>query len=1479
MFLCTENDDDKVTFFMTSNTRAKYPIPALLARDILRKEHMKTLKTVLLSALSVKEIPWSIPALGEIFLFCARHNQVQTANILLSSISSKEKKHSTIAYKRRMDLETCLHWAAGENHYDFVCFLMSIIGSDHKMLIATNQKGENALMRAASVSALRITKLILEKVKDDNPAFLDKMLRKKSDENQTALRYAIKSPNPNSRKCAQIIISYYISNENMDISITFLSYLEISDTTMAKQLWEEVQDDAKTRKKLIEAKDADGYNCFLIASRNGDYRSLEWLLSLNDEKEDEAAEDERNVMKKHKKTGETPLLICVSNDIRKKEDGQIELTDDEKQSYFKCVQRIFDTVSEENKDNLIKERDNRYKYDSLAWCCLNGNIETAKYLLEIQSSVKLRNEMMRHHVEANSYFINAIKGGNVELIKLIHDHYEKATDHHKEVRDLKSKEAALEAQEQVILQRQGGDKKAEDAVKKRDALREEVATVRSSFFAKIEKELLRGTDALRCAFQYGVMEIVEWILNKLIDDPRKRMKYLNETIRDCKSGRKAEESAQEIINKILERDLKLIYDRKEILKIRNTFQFLMEHGDINGVSMILNNLEKDEKTKKIWFKEVECLSYAAESRPELMEELLKYLGEYHEPLLDQDVLIAAIEKRSVAVVELLFKYVRDDQTTDDMIDTRDKSRNALISCVEQNDPNLMRILCQNHTKYEVLLGDCFRSCLKLGNVESVRFLLEQTHNKSNLLNEKDDYDRTALMLSIQSGSPQCLGLIANELDADAIVAAQNKLLEMESTDEKRDEPNQPIQSDCDSMSMFHPMYEMEDMKGDNILHYLFSDPDRIANEKQLDVLKKVMSSDQLRDLLGQRNLSEETPLHRLNRSTYISILEWILDLYPDPLERFKVIASCSWQRTRYGHSLYNPFSSESRIIREFFGEQLVECLEAVDFEKADPLLVKETFRFTLSWKRPDIQEAILRKISDEKRPALLDSEDLHCSDPIIFDLIRVDNRRIAEVILAEIVKINPQMLLALNGRRRSALEVSLSSDRFNIMELIFKSIDDKQLLRQYIMCDYGAFKQIYQFRKMTKLVQEMISDDDLASAVFAAVEFDEDMEFTQSLLDRVSTEKEKHELLRRLSGWNRTVFAMAAKVGNRSVMEYLMKDIIENDDDENVFFYCTPDFQFRIPLLHFVDDTLNFDIFEEALMSLKPEMRLIQLLWDERNGGSIVTKPKKREFQQKVGKLLMTELKNMKGSISDLAETLLKFDEHQGHCEYINIMIELFDLGMAIEDNEYLELILSKTQKDLKMKLLVNYDGFWSFNRIKNVMDSSDRKRQRMLFKLLLDHFDSEQVADALRDVQNPEYPPTTVLQSVCDKGESRNFRTIQSVYEKAEIPIDDDLFTIDHHGSSLLHRAMDKVCDIPQQIFKMIESDAKKMKMINHRRKSDGKCLLDLAQSSSSKQYVKKMISGIVGNIKKNQMECNEFISYFQWLIKEKDLDAINVH
>ena len=69
--------------------------------------------------------------------------------------------------------------------------------------------------------------------------------------------------------------------------------------------------------KLLSITDKDKYNCFTLVV-NGNYKCLQWLLTLNDDMENEEEEDEKNLLQKHPTNKKSPLLLAISNDIRKK---------------------------------------------------------------------------------------------------------------------------------------------------------------------------------------------------------------------------------------------------------------------------------------------------------------------------------------------------------------------------------------------------------------------------------------------------------------------------------------------------------------------------------------------------------------------------------------------------------------------------------------------------------------------------------------------------------------------------------------------------------------------------------------------------------------------------------------------------------------------------------------------------------------------------------------------------------------------------------------------------------------------------------------------------------------------------------------------------------------------------------------------------------------------------------------------------------
>ena len=157
-------------------------------------------------------------------------------------------------------------------------------------LQAKNSSQRNPLMEAANTSALRISKSILEKVKEE-PSTLNKMLTMKCNQKLLAINHAIRSSHKNSEKCAKIIISYY--GDDSDAEQIFLPCLQLGDMKLAQKLWNRTKGDDALQKRMMEAEDRDGYNCFLLVCKKGHYDCLKWLLSLNDDDDNEDEEDEK----------------------------------------------------------------------------------------------------------------------------------------------------------------------------------------------------------------------------------------------------------------------------------------------------------------------------------------------------------------------------------------------------------------------------------------------------------------------------------------------------------------------------------------------------------------------------------------------------------------------------------------------------------------------------------------------------------------------------------------------------------------------------------------------------------------------------------------------------------------------------------------------------------------------------------------------------------------------------------------------------------------------------------------------------------------------------------------------------------------------------------------------------------------------------------------------------------------------------------
>lgn len=233
--------------------------------------------------------------------------------------------------------------------------------------------------------------------------------------------------------------------------------------------------------------------------------------------------------------GKNALLLVASFDIRKIGENKKEtknMSDEEKEkkkkkmdNYFNCMALILDKIRDENLITVLKETDND-NVNALMWCCVNGNMQGAKFLWD-----KCTDDKTREHIldetdkEGYNAFHKAIIGGNMDLIFMVHDLHK--------------------------------------SFKKHD-------------------DLIKDKKALQVAFQQGAMEVVKWILFELITDSNKRMEFLNGTISSCKSGRKTEEAAKQMATRILEDDAedikedKDIKEQKQINNIYRVFEFMMK---------------------------------------------------------------------------------------------------------------------------------------------------------------------------------------------------------------------------------------------------------------------------------------------------------------------------------------------------------------------------------------------------------------------------------------------------------------------------------------------------------------------------------------------------------------------------------------------------------------------------------------------------------------------------------------------------------------------------------------------------------------------------------------------------------------------------------------------------------------------------------------------------------------------------------------
>ena len=203
------------------------------------------------------------------------------------------------------------------------------------------------------------------------------------------------------------------------------------------------------------------------------------------------------------------------------------------------------------------------------------------------------------------------------------------------------------------------------------------------------------------------------------------------------------------------------------------------------------------------------------------------------------------------------------------------------------------------------------------------------------------------------------------------------------------------------------------------------------------MLEGVLNKEQIQRMLKSPNMEDKLPLHVIASSAEEPLLDWMLDQFTDPMERFLMMA----KRNKYGDEMWDKYGA-TKNLQDFFGEKIIGMLKVIDFGalKSAGIEIKECFRRTMIWKQPAIQQLILKKVDKSEHHQLLTSEGLNLKRSILNDLVDIDSVGIGNVVLSALK--NQAMFLVTDSEKgRNPLHTALAHARgYSVMGPIFEAI-------------------------------------------------------------------------------------------------------------------------------------------------------------------------------------------------------------------------------------------------------------------------------------------------------------------------------------------------------------------------------------------------------------------------------------------------------
>eukprot|EP01084_Bolivina_argentea_P081729 147967_1 len=1271
-FFLKQMDQDQKTKFYNTRVDNKDPIKYLRDNGEESKEHIETLK-VLVSHLKDDD-----DHLYTTWLFAAKMDDIEMGKLILSKASDEQVKNKIINFKapHYSDLfNNAMHECCTKNTTKFLEWLLSIISDDNGLITGKNYYTKTPLMIASENCHAKCCKLILDKIKNNKKIKNELLKHKDAYQERDAIGFVLNSSHKKKEALAKLILNAY---DETDFESTFLPCVQLGDIKMLKRIWDKTKNDKELQKKLLSTTDKQKNNCFLLVCTYGKYESLNWLLSLNDDEKDGDLEDEKNLTQKHADNGNTPLLLCVANDKRTKPKGDEKvLTDEQKENYFKCVQLIFSKVT--NKMDLILDTESTKQKDALMFCCSLANLQTATFLLG-QVNDKYKKKLCDRKSKQGggedfekNHFHHAVKGGNLELVKMIYEKMYKKYGKH--------------------------------------------------------KQIINDSNSLNIALREGYDDIVQYLLFSLIRDSKTKVQFLNQHINSAKTERKFTKNIKNWLTTILSQT-KIIEDVQDIM---NLFKWLLNNSEsdsLAGITMILSKMPYDSVSKDLLIKTTKCISYACKNnRINMLRKLLAFLDSYTKPLFESNAFIESIESNNGQCVDIIFKSIKNKKDKERLIEESiqdpndaEKHTNALLKAIKIKSKDIIDLIFTNHSNIDCMLGDAFLFCIDTENIESANMLLNKSKNSSTILNYKSNKTgNTCIMMALKHKKEDTLNYIVQQLKNE-----QSEIFDGDDVDEKKD-----INNDGEKNNI-HSMYFETNYNGSNIFHVMFKSECSI---KAINILSDVLGANIIHQLLNTRNYLDELPVYNAFLTNSIEILEFILKHFDDPLEKYYLIAKRNKFNKSLLHKTTTNKSKMDKETKLFMAKVIKECLDECDINNLDMTIIKDTFQYTINWNYPPLQNLILQTIAESDHEMLLNRDNILFGQgkSCLNRCLDADDIEMGKMILS---KIPNEKFVDYSGSHTNDGSALLHYGVSNgvgtsLIKLILDEFRDrdKSKLFEYLTeihkpayrADENAYYKAYEKgnKQYTQLLLSYLDDTQKHVALAAALPNDRDFTWWPKILSTLSSKDAEKQILHKTDSEGATLLKVACSSDFLTTVDWIVNSVKEMDD---LMLIQRDNRHKQVGLSHVVYYNEYGEIVGKILQKLTPPYQL-QLLTEKDFTGSMVLTSSGycadvvKSVNKSIGQIMNAiEFKE------DDDDTLFHLFKYATTC------------ANSEQNIENVKLILSKTPKHIQSKLFLNMEKDRNWNVLLKTIEESQRKP---LFEFFIKYGQSSEVIDLIEILGN----------------------------------------------------------------------------------------------------------------------------------------------